>query len=240
MAVYDKLPVFKATYDLLLKIFNLSQHFNRDLRYTLGEELKKETMEVLKLVYQANANNKKDQYIYDARVLVVSIKLHIRILFDLKQITAGQYAACIEMAESISKQLAALRIHPKKIYLQKHQKGVHFLGAMVKPHRIYSINRTIKGFRTECKKNNVILLNDNIKPEQMSLTLARVNSYLGHIRGNKTQKIRTNSITTNANLYRYFVFCKQYKKASLLSKYRQLQTCQTKLLNAIVGDSIII
>ena len=42
MAKYDELPVFKATYDLLLRIYMVSQHWSRDIRYTLGEELKKE------------------------------------------------------------------------------------------------------------------------------------------------------------------------------------------------------
>ncbi len=114
MAVYDKLPVFKQTYDLLLKLFTLSQHFNRDIRYTLGEELKKEIIEILKLIYQANANREKEKFIDEARVKLVGVKLQIRILFDLKQITVNQYGACCEMAESISKQLASWAAYQKK------------------------------------------------------------------------------------------------------------------------------
>lgn len=49
MAKYDELPVFKATYDLLLRIYMVSQHWSRDIRYTLGEELKKEVIEILQL-----------------------------------------------------------------------------------------------------------------------------------------------------------------------------------------------
>lgn len=59
MAKYDELPVFKATYDLLLRIYMVSQHWSRDIRYTLGEELKKEVIEILQLIYQANASKKK-------------------------------------------------------------------------------------------------------------------------------------------------------------------------------------
>ncbi|MFR9543840.1 MAG: four helix bundle protein [Rikenellaceae bacterium] len=114
MAVYDQLPVFKQTYDLLLKLFNLSSHFSRDIRYTLGEEIKKEIIGVEKLIYQANANHDKQQYIEQARVSLVGIKLQLRILFDLKQITVNQYASCVEMAESISKQLAAWAAYQKR------------------------------------------------------------------------------------------------------------------------------
>jgi len=36
MAIYDNLPVFKATYDLLLQVVKLSVHIRRAARYTLG------------------------------------------------------------------------------------------------------------------------------------------------------------------------------------------------------------
>lgn len=114
MAVYDQLPVFKQTYDLLLTILNLSAHFSRDMRYTLGQDIKREIIEVQKLIYQANANHEKDEFISKARVLMVGIKLEIRILFDTKQISMKQYAGCCEMAESISKQLASWQQYQKK------------------------------------------------------------------------------------------------------------------------------
>ncbi len=107
MATYDSLPVFKASYDLLLKIFNLGQHWQRDIKYTLGEELKKDMFGILTLIYQANATRDKDAYIEQARVGLVKVKLQLRLLHDLKQMSLKQYALSAEMSESISKQLAA-------------------------------------------------------------------------------------------------------------------------------------
>ena len=46
MATYDHLPVYKKTYDLLLQLFRLSQNMERDYRYTIGENLKKEVIEL--------------------------------------------------------------------------------------------------------------------------------------------------------------------------------------------------
>ena len=82
MAVYENLPVFKASYDLLLASFKLCSNLSRDFRYTLGERLKSELTNLV-------------------------IKLHLRLLHDLKQISLKQYALQAENIESVSKQLAA-------------------------------------------------------------------------------------------------------------------------------------
>lgn len=78
MAKYDELPVFKATYDLLLRIYMVSQHWSRDIRYTLGEELKKEVIEILQLIYQANASKKKVAFLSSCRVKLIKVRLQIR------------------------------------------------------------------------------------------------------------------------------------------------------------------
>ena len=75
MAKYDELPVFKATYDLLLRIYMVSQHRSRDIRYTLGEELKKEVIEILQLIYQANASKKKVAFLSSCRVKLIKVRL---------------------------------------------------------------------------------------------------------------------------------------------------------------------
>jgi len=39
MPLYDELPVFKASYDLLLNIFQFTANFKREYKYTMGEKL---------------------------------------------------------------------------------------------------------------------------------------------------------------------------------------------------------
>jgi hypothetical protein len=50
MAQYDELPVYKATYDLLLEMFRFTKDFSKEYKYTVGESLKKETIEVIRLL----------------------------------------------------------------------------------------------------------------------------------------------------------------------------------------------
>jgi hypothetical protein len=46
MALYSDLPVYKATYDLLLAIFQFTKEFGKEYKYTVGESLKKETIDI--------------------------------------------------------------------------------------------------------------------------------------------------------------------------------------------------
>ena len=59
MAQYNELPVYKATYDLLLAIFQFTKDFSKEYKYTVGESLKKETIELLTLIYRANTRHQK-------------------------------------------------------------------------------------------------------------------------------------------------------------------------------------
>ena len=42
MAQYSELPVYKASYDLLLAIFQFTKDFSKEYKYTVGESLKQE------------------------------------------------------------------------------------------------------------------------------------------------------------------------------------------------------
>jgi hypothetical protein len=42
MALYFDLPVFKDVYQLILKIFDYTNHFPREYKFTLGQDLKRD------------------------------------------------------------------------------------------------------------------------------------------------------------------------------------------------------
>ena len=67
MALYSELPVYKATYDLLLGIFRFTKDFGKEYKYTVGESLKKETIELLTLIYRANVKRDKQDVLQEAR-----------------------------------------------------------------------------------------------------------------------------------------------------------------------------
>jgi hypothetical protein len=59
MSIYNELPVYKATYDLLLEMFKFTKELGKEYKYTVGESLKKETIELITLIYRANSSPAK-------------------------------------------------------------------------------------------------------------------------------------------------------------------------------------
>jgi len=67
MAQYSELPVYKATYDLLLAIFQFTKDFSKEYKYTVDESLKNETIELSALIYRVNRRPDKTESLQAAR-----------------------------------------------------------------------------------------------------------------------------------------------------------------------------
>mgnify|MGYP001460035942 CR=1 FL=1 len=107
MATYNHLPVYKASYDLLVELFRFTKDFNREYKYTLGESIKKETIEMITNIYRANSVYSKEKIIQSARENVEVIRLFLRLLKDLEQVNLKKFVFLNEKIESVSKQLSS-------------------------------------------------------------------------------------------------------------------------------------
>ncbi|MCH5306078.1 MAG: four helix bundle protein [Rikenella sp.] len=115
MAIYDNLEVFKASYDLLLFVFQFTPNVKRDYRYTLAEKIKDNIIELCLSIYRANAAKDRVPDIRQARERLVTVKLLCRMLTDLKQISVKQFAVVCTHTESISKQLQAWQKYSERV-----------------------------------------------------------------------------------------------------------------------------
>jgi hypothetical protein len=106
MALYNELPVYKASYDLLLAIFRFTKDFGKEYKYTIGESLKKESIELLTLIYRANVRRDKSQVLQEARERIEVIRLFVRVMKDMHQISVKQFSQINITIELVSKQLA--------------------------------------------------------------------------------------------------------------------------------------
>jgi len=52
MSQYDELPVYRASYDLLLAVFQFTKNLAKVCKYTVGEKLKNEMIDLVVLVYR--------------------------------------------------------------------------------------------------------------------------------------------------------------------------------------------
>ncbi len=114
MALYDQLPVYKLFYDLLLDIYRLSKHMDRDHKFTLGESLKKDAMELILLIYRANSVHDKVDLLSQAKEMVERIRLLLRVAKDLKQLSVKQFVVLSEKLETGSKQINSWYIYNVK------------------------------------------------------------------------------------------------------------------------------
>jgi hypothetical protein len=105
MSLTQELPIYKATYDLLLAIFNFTKEFTKEYKYTVGEQLKLETMKLLTLIYRANARRDKLEIIRTAQEQIEIIRLYIRVMKDMKQISLKKFVGVNQKVENVSKQL---------------------------------------------------------------------------------------------------------------------------------------
>lgn len=107
MALYTALPVYKVAYDLLIEIFKRTRLFSREYKYTVGERLKNESLELIINVYKANKSQKQNRLkrIAEARENVETIRLLLRLTKDLQVIGNKPFVFLNSRVEDVSIQL---------------------------------------------------------------------------------------------------------------------------------------
>ena len=101
MATYDNLPVYKASYDFLVEIFQFSKNFSKEYKYTVGEKLKNETLEMIMNIYRANSREQKKELLHAARENIEVIRLLLRLVKDLRQISLNKFVVINEKIENL-------------------------------------------------------------------------------------------------------------------------------------------
>lgn len=121
MAIYTNLPIYKASYDLLLSLTKLMPNLPRDCRYTLGQDIRKTIMELIVLIYRANRTNYKVKIISEMRELLLEAQVYLRLMKDMRYLAERKYLELAELTSSMSKQLASW----EKSEMQRQQAGQH-------------------------------------------------------------------------------------------------------------------
>lgn len=65
MALYYELPVYRDTYRLILTIFECTGHLPKEYKYSLGQDMKRDALQLVRSIYRANkATDKKAPRLY--------------------------------------------------------------------------------------------------------------------------------------------------------------------------------
>lgn len=54
MSLYTELPVFRDAWQLALRVFEYKKEFGREHKYTLGQDMKKDSLQLVHHLYRAN------------------------------------------------------------------------------------------------------------------------------------------------------------------------------------------
>ena len=110
-----------------------------------------------------------------------------------------------------------LKIHEGKVYLQHFKKGVLFLGAFIKPFRIYAGRRIKGGFFKKIREwNHLLTEKGKLEKPEIALILASANSYLGIMKNYNTFLLRKKILNgLNPGFWKYFLINKNLEKISI-------------------------
>jgi hypothetical protein len=115
MARYHHLPIYQLTYELLNRSMLIIKGFPRDYKFTLGQKLQEELIELVVLIYKANSfESERHRYLEQILERVQVVELLIRLCQDLRVMSKKHYAALAEMVVSISRQASGWKKSVKK------------------------------------------------------------------------------------------------------------------------------
>ncbi len=109
MALYYDLPVYRDTYQLILKIFEVTRDFPKEYKYTLGQDMKRDALQLVRRIYRANKSAQKKEHLEDFLDEFEPLKLEIRLCTDMKVLSIKKQAELTVLMDSIGKQITGRR-----------------------------------------------------------------------------------------------------------------------------------
>jgi len=109
MALYYDLPVYRDTYQLILKIFECTKDFPKEYKYTLGQDMKRDALQLVRSIYRANKSAQKKEHLENFLDEFELLKLEIRLCTDMKVLPFKKQAELTVLMDSIGKQVTGWR-----------------------------------------------------------------------------------------------------------------------------------
>ncbi len=105
MALYYDLPVYRDTYKLILKIFECTKDFSKEYKYTLGQDMKRDALQLVRSIYRANKSTSKLEHLETFMDDFELLKLEIRLCVDMKVLPIKKQAELSLLMDTVGKQI---------------------------------------------------------------------------------------------------------------------------------------
>ncbi len=105
MAQYKHLPIYKATYDLLTQVTQITRSYPKDFKHSLAARLRDESVSLVVFIYKANASkSKRREWIESILERIQVIELLLRLSKDMRFISVKQLSDTVVLTDSIGRQ----------------------------------------------------------------------------------------------------------------------------------------
>ena len=61
--LHTELPVYRDTYQLILKVFELTKDFSKEYKYTIGQDMKRDALSLIRSIYRANKHKNRAEHL---------------------------------------------------------------------------------------------------------------------------------------------------------------------------------
>lgn len=107
--LHTELPVYRDTYRLILKIFELTKDFSKEYKYTIGQDMKRDSLRLIGSIYRANKLENRVKHLEAFLDEFELLKLEIRLCVDLKLFSMRKQAELTGLLDCIGKQVTSWR-----------------------------------------------------------------------------------------------------------------------------------
>ena len=118
-----------------------------------------------------------------------------------------------------------LDLHPRKIRLQHHSKGLPFLGAYILPGRVYPGTRIRANFAAAIDRHNAVAEDHKPDKSERAAFLSSMNSYLGILKHYRTWRLRRHLLSVHVSPW----WWRRFRVAGGMGKVKMHRTGQKDL-----------
>ena len=115
MVQYTQLPIYRDAYQLLIEIYQVTNKFPRDFKYTLGQDMKRDSLALFRDLHNANIlPAERRRYLDNFLTAFELLKIEIRLCVDLNILSIKKLAQLSLLMDSIGRKASAWRKKAKK------------------------------------------------------------------------------------------------------------------------------
>jgi CRISPR/Cas system-associated endonuclease Cas3-HD len=116
MAQYKHLPIYKTTYELLEKVTRKTKNFPRDFKYSLGDKIRNECIELVVFIFKANSiKHQREENLKHILERVQVIELMLRLAKDLHLLNVTAFSEIVLLTDSLARQTQGWITHTENL-----------------------------------------------------------------------------------------------------------------------------